>query len=111
MGKLLIFWKMEKEQIKIPIDDFFLDGKLAIPEKPRGIVIFAHGSGSSRFSPRNQFVAEVLNKAHLATLLFDLLTEGEEEIDEISGELRFDIYLLADRLIKTTRWVHKITKN
>ena len=79
-------------------DDVTLEGHLATPEVPRGIVIFAHGSGSSRHSPRNRSVARRLNEAHLATLLFDLLTEEEQARDQASGQFRFDIDLLARRL-------------
>jgi dienelactone hydrolase len=76
-----------------------------MPEDPAGIVVFAHGSGSSRFSPRNRFVAQVLNKAGFATLLFDLLTRDEHRLDERTLELRFDIELLSDRLIRGIDWV------
>ncbi len=79
-----------------------LEGELHIPPGARGIVLFAHGSGSSRHSPRNQFVAHTLQEAGLATLLFDLLTREEEREDSFTGNLRFDIDLLADRLIDAT---------
>jgi dienelactone hydrolase len=83
-----------------------LEGELIIPkERVLGIVIFAHGSGSSRFSPRNRLVAEALNRVGLATLLFDLLTPPEHEIDQQTRHLRFNIKLLADRLIDTVDWV------
>lgn len=91
---------MEKP-VKIPVDGVTLEGNLVLPEKPAGIVLFAHGSGSSRLSPRNTFVAEVLQKAGVATLLFDLLTEQEDLV----YETRFDIPLLARRLSGATRWV------
>ena len=81
-----------------------LEGILHIPEAPRGIVLFAHGSGSSRLSPRNAYVADRLASHGLATLLFDLLTAEEEQIDALTGELRFDIPLLAERLIAVTDW-------
>ena len=87
--------------VKIPIDGVLLEGTLNIPERAKGIVIFAHGSGSSRFSPRNMLVARVLQEAGIGTLLFDLLT-GEEDIDY---ETRFDINLLAERLTIATRWL------
>jgi putative phosphoribosyl transferase len=90
--------------IRIPTDQAHLDGILYIPEEPRGLVLFVHGSGSSRFSVRNQFVAQVLNQAKLSTLLFDLLTPDEDEIDSRTGELRFDINFLASRLLDVTRW-------
>jgi len=77
---------------------------LALPEHARGLVVFAHGSGSSRWSTRNRFVAESLQRAGLATLLLDLLTPGEERRDAISGHIRFDIGLLAARLIAATVW-------
>jgi dienelactone hydrolase len=77
---------------------------LSVPQNARGIVIFAHGSGSSRFSPRNRMVADVMGKAHLATLLVDLLTEAEERIDEVTAELRFDIPLLARRVTSSIDW-------
>jgi len=82
-----------------------LKGILEIPQGAKGIVVFAHGSGSSRLSPRNQFVAEVLNKAGLATLLMDLLTPEEEAIDERTAQLRFDIDLLAERLLQAKEWL------
>ncbi|MGN6623262.1 MAG: dienelactone hydrolase family protein [Candidatus Nitrosocosmicus sp.] len=86
---------------------FHIQGILAIPENSKGLVIFAHGSGSGRQSPRNQYVAKVLNKHGVSTLLLDLLTEEEEKIDDITREYRFDIELLADRLISVTDWLLK----
>jgi putative phosphoribosyl transferase len=82
-----------------------LEGDLVVPEGARGIVLFAHGSGSSRHSPRNRFVAQALQAAGLATLLIDLLTLEEEAVDLRTAELRFDIGLLAERLIGATDWV------
>jgi putative phosphoribosyl transferase len=82
-----------------------LDGDLAVPEGTRGIVLFAHGSGSSRRSPRNRFVAETLHNGGLATLLFDLLTEEEELRERFTRHLRFDIGLLAGRLLDATDWL------
>ena len=82
-----------------------LEGDLTIPESVSEVVLFAHGTGSSRFSPRNQFVAEELRKAGLATLLIDLLTQDEETLDVRTRELRFDISLLADRLVAATEWL------
>jgi putative phosphoribosyl transferase len=79
-----------------------LEGTLVEPQGVRGIVLFAHGTGSSRFSPRNQFVAEQLNAAGLATLLIDLLTQEEEQAERLTGHLRFDISLLAERLLAAT---------
>src|SRR5918994_4207285 len=85
-------------RIDLQLDDATLEGHLAIPKNPRGLVIFAHGSGSSRHSPRNRSVAKHLNETHLATLLFDLLTEEEQARDQASGQFRFNILLLARRL-------------
>ena len=82
-----------------------LEGNLIIPKSSRGIVLFAHGSGSGRHSPRNKYVAEVLQGAGTATLLIDLLTEEEEEIDLQTRHLRFDIDLLAQRSIEATDWL------
>jgi putative phosphoribosyl transferase len=81
-----------------------LSGNLTIPENAIALVLFAHGSGSSRHSPRNQFVARMLNNAGLATLLFDLLTPDEEAIDICTREHRFNIGLLAERLVHATKW-------
>ncbi len=92
-------------EIKIPIHDIQLDGILVFPQKAQSIVLFAHGSGSSRLSVRNQQVAKILNQANIATLLFDLLVAPEEEIDERTREYRFDIELLASRLVGVTDWV------
>lgn len=96
---------MIKEETIIPIQKFNLYGNLNIPDKTTGLVIFVHGSGSSRFSPRNNFVADIINKAGLATLLFDLLTEEEDIIDEQTRQFRFDIPLLAKRLIEVSYWI------
>lgn len=82
-----------------------LEGTLAVPDDARGIVLFAHGSGSSRRSPRNRRVARTLQEAHLATLLFDLLTPEEERIDVVTRRLRFDIPLLAERMKGACDWV------
>jgi dienelactone hydrolase len=86
-----------------------LDGDLAVPADPLGIVLFAHGSGSSRLSPRNQQVAGALQARAFATLLFDLLTPEEERIDRVTGHLRFDIGLLAERLTGATDWLIETT--
>lgn len=88
--------------ITIPFDDLALQGSLAVPKRPAGLVMFAHGSGSSRYSPRNRHVATQLNTRGLATLLFDLLTPDEEQIDAVDATLRFDVDLLAERLIAAT---------
>jgi putative phosphoribosyl transferase len=82
-----------------------LEGNLTGPRGAPGIVVFAHGSGSSRFSPRNRFVAEIFRAAGLGTFLFDLLTAEEEALDERTAELRFNIPLLAERLVQVTRWL------
>ena len=91
--------------VKIPAGKTTINGNLTIPSKAKGIVLFAHGSGSGRFSPRNTMVAREINKAGIATLLIDLLTEQEEAEDEFTGEFRFDIDLLAQRLIFATEWL------
>lgn len=96
-----------------PIDVSILVGgctiaaTLQVPAQAKGLVLFAHGSGSSRYSPRNRFVAETLNAAGLGTMLLDLLTAREDEIDRTTAQFRFDIGLLAERLIGATRWVRR----
>ena len=96
----------KEKHVDVPISTAIsLEGTLRVPHGAKGIVIFAHGSGSSRHSPRNRFVAEVLNKGGLATLLIDLLTSDEEKIDQVTGELRFDINLLTERLSAVSTWV------
>jgi putative phosphoribosyl transferase len=87
------------EKLKIKVDHVLLNGDLSLPENPLGIIIFSHGSGSSRFSPRNNQVAQYLNKLGFGTFLFDLLTQ-EEDLDR---GFRFDIPLLSDRLVKVTQ--------
>ena len=99
--------KSLSDSVTIQIGKVTLEGNIFVPEGSTGIVLFAHGSGSSRLSPRNHFVAEELNKNGIATLLFDLLTAEEEVLDLQTGHLRFDIQLLAKRLIDTTDWVLK----
>jgi putative phosphoribosyl transferase len=88
-------------EVEVPVGDAVLRGDLVIPEHPVGIVLFAHGSGSSRHSPRNRQVAATLNEAGIGTLLVDLLTPEEEEAERLTAEHRFDIPLLAGRLIAT----------
>ena len=78
---------------------------MTLPPGAKGVVLFAHGSGSSRFSPRNQYVAKEFNKATIGTLLFDLLTQEEEETDMVTAEYRFNTPLLAQRLISATEWL------
>ena len=91
--------------VRIPIEHAHLEGELNIPADAAGIVLFAHGSGSSRHSPRNQFVARIIRESGNGTLLFDLLTPAEEREDNVTAALRFDIELLAQRLVTATRWV------
>ena len=96
----------ESEQlVSVNASGVILEGNLEIPQGTRGIVLFAHGSGSSRHSPRNRYVAQVLRQAGLATLLMDLLTPSEEVIDRQTRHLRFDIGLLAERLVGATHWL------
>lgn len=89
-----------KQQVKISIDMVTLDGELELPDQAKGVVIFAHGSGSSRLSPRNTYVARVLNESGIGTLLFDLLTKEEDQ----NYKQRFDIGLLTRRLVGATHW-------
>jgi pimeloyl-ACP methyl ester carboxylesterase len=91
--------------IRLRAGGVLLEGNLAIPPAARGVVMFAHGSGSSRHSPRNRAVARALREGGLATLLVDLLTPEEETVDEETARLRFDIGLLADRLVDATDWL------
>ena len=91
-------------EVQIPAGRAMLEGNLTIVDQTKALVLFAHGSGSSRHSPRNQFVARTLNEAGLATLLFDLLTPEEESVDLYTREHRFDIGLLAERLVYATKW-------
>jgi putative phosphoribosyl transferase len=95
---------MAIDEISIPLKGVTLGASLAMPREPSGLVIFAHGSGSSRHSPRNQYVARVLREAGLGTLLFDLLTAEEEEAEAYTRHLRFNIPFLAERLVEVTRW-------
>ncbi|MBI2514442.1 MAG: dienelactone hydrolase family protein [Opitutae bacterium] len=90
--------------VEIAADGARLEGELRIPDRARGLVLFSHGSGSSRHSPRNRRVAELLQHAGFGTLLFDLLTRDEERSERFTGHLRFDIPLLASRLENATRW-------
>ncbi len=94
-----------EKPVRLVVDGVPLEGDLNIPKKAKSIVVFAHGSGSSRKSPRNRFVAGVLQEAGLATLLFDLLTANEEKIDEVTSQLRFDIEFLSRRLVGAMDWV------
>lgn len=97
--------KGEERPVRVVVDRVTLEGDLSLPEHAGGIVLFAHGSGSSRHSPRNRYVARLLNEANLATLLVDLLTLDEEAVDVRTAHLRFDISLLAQRLVGTTDWL------
>lgn len=93
--------RSSEDPVSIPVGDVELEGMLAVPEGASGLVVFAHGSGSSRKSPRNNFVAEVIRDRGLGTLLFDLLTEAEDR----DRENRFDVPLLTDRLVGATEWL------
>jgi len=96
------------KEIDIELESETLKGELCIPAGAKGLVLFAHGSGSSRFSPRNKFVARTIQEKGVATLLFDLLTPDEEELDRKTRHLRFDIGLLAQRLIAATKWIGEV---
>jgi putative phosphoribosyl transferase len=98
---------IRQTEVAVDAEDARLEGTFNLPANPIGIVVFAHGSGSSRFSPRNRFVAGVLNDAGFGTLLFDLLTPDEQQVDQRSGHLRFDIRLLARRLIGVVDWLRQ----
>ncbi|MGC2576092.1 MAG: hypothetical protein WA376_00775, partial [Terrimicrobiaceae bacterium] len=96
---------MKSIEARFPAGRVMLDGNLTLPAAASGVVLFAHGSGSSRFSARNNFVARVLNSAGLGTLLFDLLTKEEEAIGLRMARLLFDISLLSQRLLAATDWL------
>jgi putative phosphoribosyl transferase len=98
---------MEERAVRVPAGPVELDGNLGVPEGAQGVVLFAHGSGSGRHSPRNRYVAQALREAGLATLLIDLLTPDEEEVDLRTRHLRFDIGLLAERLASATDWLRE----
>src|SRR5258706_12182262 len=91
-------WYMKNQNVSIRVDDVQLDGDLVLRDGDAGLVLFAHGSGSSRLSPRNQFIASALQQAGIGTLLFDLLTREEEAAERETRHLRFDIPMLARRL-------------
>src|SRR4249919_3296078 len=93
------------QQIHFDLPAGRIEGELTIPDRAQGIVLFAHGSGSSRFSPRNQYVAGVLQQAGIGTLLMDLLTREEDAIDEQTAQFRFDIERLTDRVIEAIDWL------
>jgi dienelactone hydrolase len=92
---------------QIPSGQILLEGELLVPDDASGVVLFAHGSGSSRHSRRNQFVARTIREAGVGTLLFDLLTQEEEAVDTRTRHLRFDIGLLAERLVDATKWINQ----
>jgi len=96
---------VQNKDLKIPVGNVVVEGILNLPVEAAAVVLFAHGSGSGRFSPRNQYVAKEFNKVGIGTVLFDLLTKEEEEEDEMTAEYRFNIPLLAQRLIGATEWV------
>jgi dienelactone hydrolase len=96
---------IEHLPVTVRLDSIQVEGMLSVPTAAAGVVLFAHGSGSSRRSPRNHSVADVLNESGLATLLIDLLTEDEQEVDLQTAHLRFDIPLLAKRLAAITEWL------
>jgi putative phosphoribosyl transferase len=96
---------IEHAPVTVAVDSIRLEGDLSVPTSAKGVVLFAHGSGSSRHSPRNRYVADVLNEGGLATLLIDLLTSDEQEVDLQTAHLRFDIPFLARRLETITKWL------
>jgi putative phosphoribosyl transferase len=102
-------YQLREKHIRIPIRQdskkYYIESILTIPKDSKGLVIFVHGSGSGRYSHRNQYVSKVLNKDGVSTLLLDLLTETEEKTDDLTREYRFNIELLADRLISVTDWL------
>jgi putative phosphoribosyl transferase len=98
---------LEPRDVRLSLPGAELEGSLALPEKASGLVLFAHGSGSSRHSPRNRYVAEILQGAGLGTLLMDLLTHDEDAVDEFTSQFRFDIGLLADRLAGAIDWLEQ----
>jgi putative phosphoribosyl transferase len=95
----------EPRDVRLSLPGAELEGSLTLPEEARGLVLFAHGSGSSRHSPRNRYVAEILQAAGLGTLLMDLLTRDEDEVDRFTRQFRFDIGLLGDRLTGAIDWL------
>lgn len=95
-----------EQRVHVPVSTTItLEGDLVVPPGARALVLFAHGSGSSRMSPRNRYVAHTLQEGHLATLLIDLLTPQEESVDVQTGDLRFDVDMLAERLVAATDWL------
>jgi len=96
---------IEHQPVTVEVEGAALEGYLSLPTAPIGVVVFAHGSGSSRHSPRNRYVADVLNEGSLGTLLIDLLNADEQEVDLQTSQLRFDIPFLANRLEAVTQWL------
>ncbi|MBZ0289074.1 MAG: alpha/beta hydrolase, partial [Anaerolineae bacterium] len=96
---------MPDYSVQIPVDSVVLEGNLTIPVNSEGIVVFAHGSGSNRYSARNQMVAQTLTRSRIATLLVDLLTPDEDKLDRQTHHLRFDIGLLALRVTAAIDWL------
>jgi putative phosphoribosyl transferase len=96
---------IEHEPVTVGVGSVELDGYLSVPTAATGVVVFAHGSGSSRHSPRNRYVADILNEGALATLLIDLLNADEQEVDLQTAQLRFNIPFLANRLVAITQWL------
>jgi len=96
---------VEHQPVTVEVPGTALDGYLSLPTAAMGVIVFAHGSGSSRHSPRNRFVADVLNEGSLGTLLIDLLNADEQEVDLQTSQLRFDIPFLANRLVAITQWL------
>ena len=104
---MTVFERLDGVSVRVPVGDILLNGDLAFSPASTGVVLFAHGSGSSRHSPRNRLVAHLLEQDGFGTLLMDLLTEDEDEIDRRSAQLRFDIDLLAARLTGVVDWLHE----
>jgi putative phosphoribosyl transferase len=98
---------IEHAPVMVRIQSVQLEGYLSVPTAATGVIVFAHGSGSSRHSPRNRYVADILNEAGLATLLIDLLNADEQEVDLQTAQLRFDIPFLANRLVAITQWLRE----
>src|SRR5258708_16248330 len=96
---------IDESEVPIHATSATLSGNLALPKESSGVVLFAHGSGSGRFSPRNRFVAHELQEAGIGKLLVELLNEHEEAVDQYTGEFRFNIGLLAERLVCATEWL------
>ena len=107
MGNMGHTGTAREHEMQIPSGEAVLEGELNVPVGAQGVVLFAHGSGSSRHSPRNQYVAQVIRENNVGTLLFDLLTREEEAVDLRTRHLRFDINLLARRLVDATNWINR----